>query len=131
MDAARGHVVLMVAKEIDFASNMYHGACTQTGFARVARRAVDPLNGGKAVIEDYTAYTPSAFAPQMFAAVPIVADGQTIAVFVAQIDIRTLNGLLSDNSGWRSTGQGNTGEVLLVGEDRLLRSQSRFMLENP
>ena len=131
MDAATGDVVYTVAKEIDFASNMYHGAFTQTGFARVARRALDPLNGGKAVIEDYTAYTPSAFAPQMFAAVPVVADGQTIAVFVAQIDIRTLDGLLTDNGGWRSTGQGETGEVLLVGDDRRLRSQSRFMVENP
>ncbi len=131
MDAATGDVVYTVAKEIDFASNMYHGAFTQTGFARAARRALDPLNGGKAVIEDYTAYTPSAFAPQMFSAVPIVADGQTIAVFVAQIDIRTLDSLLSDNNGWRSTGQGETGEVQLVGDDRLLRSQSRFMLENP
>jgi class 3 adenylate cyclase len=131
MDAATGDVVYTVAKEIDFASNMYNGAFTQSGFARVARRALDPRNGGKAVIEDYTAYTPSAFAPQMFAAVPIVADGQTIAVFVAQIDIRTLNGILSDNNGWRSTGQGNTGEVQLVGEDRLLRGQSRFMVENP
>jgi class 3 adenylate cyclase len=131
MDAATGDVVYTVAKEIDFASNMYHGAFTQTGFARVARRALDPLNGGKAVIEDYTAYTPSAFAPQMFAAVPVVADGQTIAVFVAQIDIRTLDSLLSDNNGWRSTGQGETGEVQLVGDDRLLRSQSRFMVENP
>jgi class 3 adenylate cyclase len=131
MDAATGDVVYTVAKEIDFASNMYNGAFTQSGFARVARRALDPRNGGKAVIEDYTAYTPSAFAPQMFAAMPIVADGQTIAVIVTQIDIRTLNGLLSDNNGWRSTGQGNTGEVQLVGEDRLLRGQSRFMVENP
>jgi class 3 adenylate cyclase len=131
MDATTGQVVYTVAKEIDFASNMYSGAFTQSGFARVARRALDPRNGGKAVVEDYTAYTPSAFAPQMFAAVPIVADGQTIAVFVAQIDIRTLDSLLSDNNGWRSTGQGETGEVQLVGEDRLLRSQSRFMLENP
>jgi hypothetical protein len=87
MDAATGDVVYTVAKEIDFASNMYNGAFTQSGFARVARRALDPRNGGKAVIEDYTPYTPSGFAPQMFAAVPIVADGQTIAVFVAQIDI--------------------------------------------
>jgi hypothetical protein len=83
------------------------------------------------VIEDYSAYTPSGFAPQMFAAAPIIADGQTIAVFVAQIDIRTLNDLLTDNNGWRSTGQGATGEVLLTGEDRLLRSQSRFMIDSP
>src|SRR6202011_194835 len=131
MDAATGDVVYTVAKETDFGSNMYNGAFTQSGFARVARRALDPLNGGKAVIEDYTAYTPSAFLPQMFAAVPIIDEGQTIGVFVAQIDIRALNNLLTDNNGWRSTGQGETGEVLLTGEDRLMRSQSRFMIENP
>ncbi|MFY9986734.1 MAG: adenylate/guanylate cyclase domain-containing protein [Chthoniobacterales bacterium] len=131
LDAATGDVVYTVAKETDFGSNMYHGAYTQSGFARVVRRALDPRNGGKAVVEDYTAYTPSAFAPQLFAAVPIIADSQTIGVFIAQIDILTLNNLLTDNNGWRSTGQGETGEVLLVGEDRLLRSQSRFLIENP
>ena len=131
MDAATGDVVYTVAKETDFGSNMYNGAFTQSGFARAAKRALDPRNGGKAVIEDYTVYTPSAFLPQMFAAVPIIADGQTIGVFVAQIDIRALNNLLTDNNGWRSTGQGETGEVLLTGEDRLLRSQSRFMIESP
>jgi class 3 adenylate cyclase len=131
MDAATGDVVYTVVKETDFASNMYNGAFAQSGFARVAKRALDPRNGGKAVIEDYTAYTPSAFLPQMFAAVPIIDEGQTIGVFVAQIDIRALNNLLTDNNGWRSTGQGETGEVLLTGEDRLMRSQSRFMIESP
>src|ERR1700732_575984 len=129
-DAATGDVVYTVAKETDFGSNMYNGAFTQSGFARAAKRALDPRNGGKAVIEDYAVYTPSAFLPQMFAAVPIISDGQTIGVFVAQIDIRALNNLLTDNNGWRSTGQGETGEVLLTGEDRLMRSQSRFMIES-
>jgi len=131
LDAATGDVVYTVVKETDFASNMYHGPYTQSGFARAVQRALDPRNGGKAVVEDYTAYIPSALAPQMFAAVPIIAEGQTIGVFVAQIDILTLNNLLTDNNGWRSTGQGETGEALLVGEDRLLRSQSRFLIENP
>ena len=131
MDAASGDVVYTVVKETDFASNMYHGAFAQSGFARVTRRALDPRNGGKAVVEDYTAYVPSALAPQMFAAVPIIAEGQAIGVFVAQIDIVTLNNLLTDNNEWRSTGQGETGEVLLTGEDRLLRCQSRFLIENP
>jgi class 3 adenylate cyclase len=131
MDAATGDVVYTVAKETDFASNMYTGAFAQSGFANVAKRALDPVNGGKAVIDDYTAYTPSAFLPQMFAAVPIISDGRTIGVFVAQIDIRALNNLLTDNNSWRSTGQGETGEVLLTGEDRLLRSQSRFLIQSP
>jgi hypothetical protein len=52
-------------------------------------------------------------------------------VFVAQIDIKTLNNVITDNGRWRETGQDETGEVLLVGEDRLLRSRSRFMIEAP
>ena len=42
LDAATGDVVYTVAKETDFASNMYHGAFTQSGFARVVQRALDP-----------------------------------------------------------------------------------------
>jgi hypothetical protein len=53
MDATTGDVVYTVVKETDFGSNMYNGAFTQSGFARVAKRALDPRNGGKAVIEDY------------------------------------------------------------------------------
>jgi class 3 adenylate cyclase len=131
MDAATGDVVYTVAKETDFGSNMYHGPFVRSGFANVAQRALDPKNGGKAVIEDFTAYMPSAFAPQMFAAVPIIDNGQTIGVFVAQIDIATLSNLLTDGNGWQRTGQGETGEVQLVGEDRLLRTQSRFMATQP
>jgi len=54
-----------------------------SGFARVVQRALEPRNGDKVMVQHYAAYTPSAFAPHMFAAVPIIADGQTIAVFVA------------------------------------------------
>ena len=74
---------------------------------------------------------PSAFMPQIFTAVPIIADGQTIGVFVAQIDVSTLNALLIDSGHWQETGEGRTGEVLMVGEDRLLRSQSRFLATDP
>ena len=131
MDAVTGDVVYTVAKEADFGSNMYRGPFAQSGFAHAAQRALDPRNGGHAIIEDYAPYMPSGFAPQMFTAMPIVAGGQTIAVLVAQIDIGALNNLLTDDNRWRLTGQGETGEVQLVGEDRLLRSQSRFMAEHP
>ena len=51
LDAATGDVVYTDVKEIDFGSNMYHGAFTQSGFARMVQRALDPRNGGKAVVE--------------------------------------------------------------------------------
>lgn len=131
VDARTGDIVYTVAKETDFGTNLYHGPYARSGLARVVQRALDPRNGGAAVIEDYTPYEPSAFAPQMFTAVPVVIDGQAIGVFTAQIDIKTLNGLVTDNERWQEAGQGDTGEVLLVGEDRLLRSESRFRFESP
>lgn len=131
MDAETGDVVYGGAKEPDFGTNMYNGAHARSGFARAAQRALDPQNGGKAVVEDFSPYMPSAFAPQMFAAVPIISGGQTIGVFVAQINIRTLDSLLTDDRRWQTTGQGETGEVQLVGQDRLMRSQSRFFATDP
>jgi hypothetical protein len=77
---------------------MYQGLFARSGFARVAKRALDPENGGKAVVEDFSPYMPTYFAPQMFTA-PIIADGQTIGVFVAQMDIDALNDLLTDQNG--------------------------------
>ena len=93
VDAATGDVVYTVAKEPDFASNMYHGSFAQSG---VAQRALNPKNGGRAVMADYSAHMPSAFMPQIFTAVPVIADGQTIGVFVAQIDVSTLDELLTE-----------------------------------
>jgi class 3 adenylate cyclase len=131
IDAQTGDVVYTVAKETDFGSNIYNGPYAESGLADVVRKALDTRNGGKAVIEDYTPYVPSTLAPQMFTAVPIVVDGRTLGIFAAQVDIKTLDALVTDNGQWQEAGQGLTGEVILVGQDRLLRSQSRFMTENP
>jgi class 3 adenylate cyclase len=131
IDAQTGDVVYTVAKEADFATNIYNGPYAGSGLARVVQKALDPRNGGAPVVVDYTPYVPSALAPQMFTAVPIVVDGQTLGVFTAQIDIKTLNDMVTDEGRSQEAGQGHSGEVLLVGQDRLLRSQSRFMAQDP
>jgi class 3 adenylate cyclase len=131
VDAETGDVVYTVAKETDFSTNIYRGPYAESGLARVVQKALDPRNGGAPVVEDYTPYVPSALAPQMFTAVPIVVDGQTLGIFTAQIDIKTLNDMVTDQGRLQEAGEGRSGEVLLVGQDRLLRSQSRFMVEDP
>ena len=131
IDAQTGDVVYTVAKEADFGTNIYSGPYAESGLAHVVQRALDPRNGGAPVVVDYTPYIPAALAPQMFTAVPIVVDGQTLGVFTAQIDIKTLNDMVTDEGRSQEAGQGHSGEVLLVGQDRLLRSQSRFMAQDP
>jgi class 3 adenylate cyclase len=127
VDPETGDVFYGVAKEADFLSNIRDNAFGGTGFAQIVERAIDPRNGGRAVVQDFTAYPPSGFAPQLFTAFPVMADGRPIAVLVAQIDVGALNRVLTDNGEWAKNGEGQTGEVILVGEDRLMRSQSRFL----
>jgi methyl-accepting chemotaxis protein len=83
------------------------------------------------VVQDFTAYPPSGFAPQLFTAFLIMADSRPTAVLVAQIDVGALYRVLTDNGEWVKNGEGQTGEVIPVGEDRLMRSQSRFLEQDP
>jgi methyl-accepting chemotaxis protein len=131
MDAASGDVVYTVAKEVISAATCTMGL--SLGPASHSQRSGRSIRRTAARRSSRTPhpYMPTYFAPQMFTAVPIIADGQTIGVFVAQVDIDALNDLLTDQNGWRQTGQGETGEVQLIGEDLLMRSQSRFMATDP
>ena len=106
VDPVTGDVFYTVAKETDFLSNINHNPLGRSGFAEIVERALDPRNGGAAVMQDYTPYPPSGFAPQLFAAMPVTADGQTVAVLVAQIDAEGLDRLLTDNGKWRENGAG-------------------------
>ena len=131
VDVATGTLLYSTTREPDFANSVFTGPYQRSGFATAVRRALDLANGGKPVIVDYDAYMPSGFAPQLFAAVPIASGGRTIAVLVMQIDIDELNNRLTDAGQWKANGQGETGEVLLVGDDHLLRSQARLMQTDP
>ena len=131
LDPETGRIVYSIAKDPDFATSINDGAFSHSGLSEVARRALDPRNAGKAVVQDYTAYLPAGFAPQMFTAIPLLQNGRVIGVLVAQIDIAALNNVLTDNGLWASTGQGETGEVVLVGADHIYRNQSRFMATDP
>lgn len=131
IDAVTGDVVYAAIKEVDFASNMYNGPFAKSGFATAALQSMDPTNGGRAVIEDISLYPPAGFQPQMFTAVPVFVDGRTVAVLVAQLNLKRLQALLSDGGDWKRTGQGETGDVELIGDDHFYRSQAREMAANP
>lgn len=51
-------------------------------------------------------------------------------VIVFQLPIDRIIQTMTANFGWEKEGLGKTGEVYLVGQDRLMRSRSRFMIEN-
>ena len=109
-----GEVVYSVAKNMDFASNVT-GETSGLGRAFTAGTA---LADGEAAFIDFTAYAPSGTA-QSFMAMPIYERDENIGVMVLSISPEAVSSRVSGLSGL-----GLSGEVVVVGADGLLRTES-------
>jgi len=121
IDVETGNIVYSVFKELDFATSLKTGPYANTNFAEAFRQAAAADSPDQAVLVDYARYTPSYEAPASFIASPIFREGKKVGVLVFQMPIDRITEVLSQR-----TGMGETGEVYLVGEDSLMRSNSRF-----
>lgn len=113
-----GHVAFTIGKEKDLGSNLKHGEYSDTHLADLWR---DVKNTKKTIITDFKPYEPSNGEPAAFIGTPIINDGELLAIFAIQISIEEINKIMKD-----STGMGKTGETYLIGEDYLMRSDSRL-----
>lgn len=115
---AEGNVVYSVFKESDFATNVLVGKWRDTDLA-AAYRAGMLLEEGQQEFFDFKPYRPSNGDAASFLSEPIVVDDVTRGVLVVQIHVDHINEVLGERLGL-----GQTGETILVGEDRLVRNQS-------
>ncbi|CAM3112800.1 methyl-accepting chemotaxis protein [Vibrio neptunius] len=125
-----GNVVYSVFKELDYATNLNSGPYAGSGIANAFKNAL-----GKSAtqyhLEDFAPYFPSYEAAASFISTPIKIDNQTIGVLIFQMPVDEINSIMTFGENWRYAGLGNSGETYLVGPDNLLRSESRFLLEEP
>ena len=116
-----GNVIYSVDKEDDFGTNLRSGPWRDTGLAQVFREAL-AMPGGEVAFVDFAPYEPSAGAPASFAAGTVSdGSGELLGIFALQTPSEPVNEIMHFTSG-----MGETGETYLVGEDRLMRSDSRF-----
>jgi methyl-accepting chemotaxis protein len=125
-DPETGHIVYTVFKEIDFGTSLLTGPYANTNIADVFKRVRTSLNTSDVSLQDFATYAPSFNAPASFIASPIVdpATGETVGVLIFQMPIDEIDGIMQTHSGL-----GESGETYIVGQDRLLRSDSRFSEE--
>ncbi|MGI2258807.1 methyl-accepting chemotaxis protein [Shewanella sp. GXUN23E] len=123
-----GNVVYSVFKELDFATNLSTGPYRNSGLARSFQQALK--TPGETVWEDFTAYTPSYEAAASFIATTINTDGAPAGVLIFQMPIDNINAIMTFDGNWDQAGMGSSGETYLVGPDKTLRSQSRFLVED-
>ena len=119
VDADTGHIIYSVFKELDFATSLMSGPYRQTNFAEVFRAAKASSDKAFTKLTDYEQYAPSYDAPASFIASPIYDGSKKIAVAIFQMPIDQINSIMSLRSGL-----GASGETILIGKDRRMRSNS-------
>jgi class 3 adenylate cyclase len=126
-----GTVVYTDFKETDFTTNYKTGTYNESNLAKLAAAVRQAKGTDYVKIVDFESYAPSYGEPAAFIAAPIFNKSQFIGVLAFQLPVDEINNVMTGNRNWRSDGLGETGETYLVGRDYLMRSVSRFLVEDP
>ncbi|MFD2647617.1 methyl-accepting chemotaxis protein [Devosia albogilva] len=116
--SAAGDVVYSVAKNPDFVSNVVSDAASASGGLGRAFAAAKDLPPGAAAFVDFTNYGPTGTV-ESFIAMPVHEGEEFTGVMVLSISPVAVSTQIEGLSGL-----GGTGEVVVVGQDGLLRSDS-------
>lgn len=130
IDPDTGHIIYSVYKETDFATSLTDGPYANSNFAAVVNAVRKNPEPAAVQIVDFARYRPSYGAPAAFFATPIYDGSQQVGILAAQLPVDRINNVLTGNRNWQNEGLGETGEVYLVGSDYLMRSVSRFLIED-
>ncbi len=128
---ADGRIVYTVYKETDFATSLTIGAYNDSNLARLFASIRRSKEKDYARIIDFESYAPSYGAPAAFIAAPIFNQSKFIGVLAIQVPVDEINNVMTGNRKWEGDGLGKSGETYLVGQDYLMRSVSRFLIETP
>ena len=111
-----GHVMYTGTKESDLGQNLQTGSLRNSGLHEAWEVAVKDRESH---MTDMQPYAPSNDEPSMFIAAPVMDGDLVEAVIIAQIDPTAINDIMQNRIG-----MGKTGEAYLVGQDKLMRSDS-------
>ena len=131
IDIETGVVLYSVSKEVDFGTNLKTGPFSDSGLARAyeaIRKSRDPQF---VTITDFEQYKPSFGNPAAFVGTTVFDGDKFTGAFVIQVPTDRINAIMNANQKWEQVGLGKTGETYLVGQDNLLRSTTRFFLQEP
>lgn len=113
-----GNMIYSVRKESDFATSLKDGPFKGTALGMVIMDVLAKQDVEHTAFQDFTPYEPSASSPSAFMA-HIVMDnnGDAIGAVAFQLPISAVGEIAAQN-----TGLGNTGDIFVFGEEKLLRN---------
>ena len=125
-----GQIVYSVYKEADFATNLLTGPYKESGLARVYKKAIK-AKPGEIAFDDFSPYEPSLNVAASFIATPLYFHEDIEGTIIFQLPIETFNKTMSFNGNYKKVGLGETGEAFLIGQDKIMRTDSRFVKDIP
>lgn len=129
VEPEEGHIIYSVYKELDFATSLRSGPYANTGIGEAFKQALS-LSKGQYYLTDFDKYLPSYNNPASFISSPVFQGDNLVGVLIFQMPINALNTIMTQSENWKERGFGNSGEIYLVGRDKTLRNESRFLVED-
>lgn len=126
-----GNVVYSAYKSVDLGVSMteepYAGSALTQAFHDVMRDgSLDAV-----ITTDFQSYLPSLNIPTAWVISPVGNVTDIVGALAIQVPITQINDVMTGGRTWSNQGLGSTGEVYLAGADRLMRSESRLLVEEP
>lgn len=131
IDAETSTVVYSVDKNSEFGTNLAAGPYLDSALAEAVVEQLQTAAADEAVVVDFEPYAPAGLAPTSFMAAAIRDRGRVTGAVAVEIPNELLVDLTTAGKDWQGTGLGDTGEVYIVGEDSIMRTDSRLWLEDP
>ncbi len=130
IDTETDTVIYTVFKELDFGSSLTKGIAAGTKLAEAYAKVKQAPNRDAIYLSDFAPYLPSYDDQAAFAAAPIFEGDRQIGVIAMQYPIDKITAAMSSGKAWEKTGLGKTGDLFLVGQDKLMRTDARYVVEN-
>ena len=109
-----GNIVYSVQQKSDLGQNIVSGPLKESGLGRCFQAALNQVT-----FQDISSYPPAQNDPKAFVAAPVKREDQVIGVVALQLSVDPINRIMQER-----TGMGSSGEVFLIGQDGLMRSDS-------
>lgn len=130
IDNDSGDVVYTEAKSPLFATNCLTGPYASTMgdlyHALAHSREKDAVK-----VVDFVHFPAAKGKPVALIGAPIFDGARQIGILAVQMPVTALNRIMTGSNGWQREGLGETGEAYLVGEDYLMRSEARLLVQDP
>ncbi len=129
IDTQTDRIIYTAFKELDFATSLADGPAAKSGLGDMYRK----VKAGKpdtVAMSDYAPYFISYNDQAAFIGLPIAEGDRVIGVLAAQIPLDKISAVMTAGRNWAAQGLGTSGETYVVGTDLLMRTDSRFLLED-